>query len=127
MTRRVGRAARAAATHRRNLGGVVTVVVHHRDAIDDADMLEAALGATKVGEGLGNPRERDIELETNRHGGQRVQHRVPAGHLQGEDAEHGGRSIAVRMTALDDAARAETFEQHLTGAVARRPARRYRR
>ena len=34
-------------------------------------------------------------------------------------AEHSGRSIAVRVAALDQAARAKTFEHHLTGAYFR--------
>ncbi len=102
--------------HRRDLRRVVTVVVHHGDAVDDADVLEATLGAAKVGQGLGDALERDLQLEADGHGGQGVQHRVPAGHLQGERTEGRRGSIAVRVAAVHDAPRAEAFEHHVPRA-----------
>ncbi len=68
--------------HGRDLGRMVAVVVDHRDAVDHATHLEAALGAGELLERAGDDIEGDAELEAHRHRRQRVQHRVAAGHLQ---------------------------------------------
>ena len=96
---------------RGDLAGMVPVVVDDRHAVDNADDLEPAFGAAELDEGLGDARERHLDVEPHADRRERVQHVVPARHRQAERAERARRAIAGAL--LDDARRGERLEPHV--------------
>ena len=68
--------------HGGDLGRVMTVVVDDQHARGFAAPFETALGAAERFERRGDPVERHVRLQTDRHGGQRIEQVVPAGHAQ---------------------------------------------
>ena len=102
--------------HRADLRRMVPVVVDHHHAVALASHLEAPLGAGELGEGGGDPGERHLQLDANRHGAQRVQQVVAAG--------DGHRHLSERLAhaagqAAHRAARGERFEPHVLGGDVR--------
>ena len=65
-----------------NFGGVVAVIVDHRDAAGLAAHLETAIDAGVAGDGLADRIERDVQFQADGDSGRRVQHVVNAGHAQ---------------------------------------------
>ena len=96
--------------HRGDLGGVMAVVVDHHDAPAFTAHLESPLGAGEFREGGGNARERDLELDADRHGAERIEQVVPARHGDGHLAERLAHAV---HQAADGAARGERLELHV--------------
>src|SRR5262245_39813772 len=99
---------------RANLGRVVAVIVDYQDAVlftfDNAFDLESSLGAPERLQPFGDDRETDLEIESDRHRRQRIEHVVFAGHVEFDPTQR----LAL---APHDELRAETFtrEPHVGG------------
>src|SRR5713226_8498755 len=74
---------------RADLDGVVTVVIDDDHASHLAAYLEAALDAGETGQRLLDREERNLEIEPDTDGGQRVEDVVPAGDQEVAFAEEG--------------------------------------
>ena len=88
-----------------NLGGMMAVIVDHRDAAGLAAHLKAAIDAGIAGDGLANRFQRDVQLQADRDGGRGVQHVVNAGHAQVKLAQiaaaRPNREAALEGAAVD--------------------------
>ena len=65
-----------------NLGGMMAVIVDHRDAARLPAHLKPAIDAGIAGNGLANRFERNVQFQADRDGRRRVQHVVNAGNVQ---------------------------------------------
>src|SRR5450756_1002403 len=82
-----------------DLGGVVSVIVHHGDAAFLAARLEAAIDSAEGREALADGVGLDFELHGDGDGGHGIEHVVAAGDAQRETAETGS---AIADTELAD-------------------------
>src|ERR1035437_10085251 len=82
-----------------DLGGVVSVIVHHGDAAFLAAQLEAAIDAAEGSQPFADGVGLDFEFHGDGDGGHGIEHVVAAGDAQREPAEIGG---AIADTELAD-------------------------
>ncbi len=94
--------------HRRDLGRVMAVVVHHEHAARLAVPLESTFGALELAERRGDALELDAQAVGRGHRGERVLEVVAAGHAELELAEQIG---AIGPAPVDGAARPEAAER----------------
>src|SRR5579859_2866035 len=70
-----------------NLGGMMTVIVHHGDSVNFAFELKATIYAAKLLEGFCNFLRRDIKSNTSGDGSSGIEHIVLPGNVQIELAD----------------------------------------
>ena len=79
------------AEYRSNLGRMMAVVVNHENAVRFAAHLEPPLDSTEIGQARRNALERQVELQPNGDGRQRVLQVVSSRHVQRQRTEYRSR------------------------------------